>query len=361
MLALRITADHIAVVVAHRAVEEARRGGVCLIASDFMQSGEADDLGNLRVRVKSGKLVLLCRQRIEHGMVVDLARHAQPAHVTCQMVSLGIALVEAAVLRRQYALHLTLVQRFEHARQIGGDAQYHRHGAAITRQRVRIDQPGVDLVPGVERHPAAVEIDALTADLAAELLEDDLAVHGLAVPLHGGAAAIAVAMGCLDAGHLREAMVERRREPVVGRAGEEQRDAAKPVPERMAGDAERFPAAIARLRGVETGRKIEVVKQPLGVERGEIGAVRGHRIGEDRRLQTDPAEWRSLDGDRARNLTRKGWPAANRAGDSERARAGQPAPAADLHCQIASTSPGAALSAGSALVGLEPTSAYHST
>src|SRR3546814_2138177 len=59
----------------------------------------------------------------------------------------------------------------------------------------------MDLVPGVERHPAAVDVEPAGADdVAADFLEDDLAVDDLAVAFDGGAADIAVTVRALALG-----------------------------------------------------------------------------------------------------------------------------------------------------------------
>ena len=97
MLALRIAADDIAVMMRDAVVEEARGIGMRGIAGQFVQAGEADQLGNLRIGVQPGELVAPGGERVEHRLVADLLRHPQPARVAGQRIGLGIGFVEAAM------------------------------------------------------------------------------------------------------------------------------------------------------------------------------------------------------------------------------------------------------------------------
>ena len=120
-------------------------------------------------------------------------------------MGLGIGVVEAAIFRHQQRLHLRIVERFEDLGEIGRHAEHDRQRLLDVGGAERLDQSGMDLVPGVERHPAAVDVERTGADLAAaELLEDDPAVDDLAAALDGRAADIAIAVRRLAARQLAD-------------------------------------------------------------------------------------------------------------------------------------------------------------
>src|SRR3546814_17237657 len=84
-------------------------------------------------------------------------------------------------------------------------SEHYRQRRLDVADPVGIDQPGMDLVPGVERHPAAVDVEPAGADdVAADFLEDDLAVDDLAVAFDGGAADIAVTVREIGRASCRE-------------------------------------------------------------------------------------------------------------------------------------------------------------
>ncbi len=67
---------------------------------------------------------------------------------------------------------------------------------------LRIEQTGIELVPVIEGHPAAVEVKALRADIARlDLWKNFLAVNDRAVLAFSQEARdVAVALGALDEG-----------------------------------------------------------------------------------------------------------------------------------------------------------------
>src|SRR3546814_13465463 len=84
----------------------------------------------------------------------------------------------AAIFGGEQRLHLGIVEAFEDRREIPRHSEHYRQRRLDVADPVGIDQPGMDLVPGVERHPAAVDVEPAGADdVAADFLEDDLAVR----------------------------------------------------------------------------------------------------------------------------------------------------------------------------------------
>ena len=192
----------------------------------------------------------------------------------------------------------------------------------------------MDLVPGVERHPAAVEVEAAGADLAAaELLEDDLAVDDLAVALDGGAADIAVAVRRLAARQLGDDVADALAHRRIAGLGVHQRAGRKIMAQRMAGDAARLPAAISRALGLEPGAGVEIVEQPVGLDREEEAPVGLDRAQEDRGLEPHRLERHRPHADR---LPRRLGPPHRRGGERDRARRQEEEAARD-HGSIATT------------------------
>ena len=286
MLALGIAADDVAVMLRHPLVEEARGDHMRRVARHLVQPCQADHLRYLRIGMQARQPVLPRGEGIEHRLVPDLLGHAQPARIAGQGIGFRISLVQPAMLGVQHLLHLRVVERLQHAGQIACQSQHDRHRPRIARQHMCVDQPGMDLVPRIERHPSAVQVEPPRADVAAPyLLEHDLAVDRLAVALHRGAAAIAVAVRSLDTRHFGQRMIQPRRHLTIARIPHHQRACGQPVAQRVAGNAHRLPAAIDRLGCRQAGRLVEIVQQPLGIEGQQIAAVRLERVGKGRRLQ----------------------------------------------------------------------------
>src|SRR3546814_16043383 len=105
----------------------------------------------------------------------------------------------------------------------------------------------MDLVPGVERHPAAVDVEPAGADdVAADFLEDDLAVDDLSVAFDGGAAAIAVTVRPLAlrpfAHDVRDPLAHRGIAPL----SVHQPAGGQVIAAPMVGTAARFPTPLVR-------------------------------------------------------------------------------------------------------------------
>src|SRR3546814_12869466 len=98
----------------------------------------------------------------------------------------------AAIFGGEQRLHLGIVEAFEDRREIPRHSEHYRQRRLDVADPVGIDQPGMDLVPGVERHPAAVDVEPAGADdVAADFLDDDLPAHALSFSFPGGARHIA--------------------------------------------------------------------------------------------------------------------------------------------------------------------------
>ena len=151
---VRVSADHIAVMLRHPVPEEARRLRPRLIAArHLVDARQADQLGHLRVGVEIGQPVLALHQRIEHAIVVDQPRHLQPARIARPRVHFGIAFVQSAIFAVQHILHLLGRQRGEHALEIAAQPLDDGQRPGIAPAIMHVQQPGEQLVNGIERRP----------------------------------------------------------------------------------------------------------------------------------------------------------------------------------------------------------------
>jgi len=70
MLVVAMTAGHISMMMHHALPEKIRCRAVAGIAGEFVARGEADEFGNLRVRMFAGQNVLATRERVENRLVM---------------------------------------------------------------------------------------------------------------------------------------------------------------------------------------------------------------------------------------------------------------------------------------------------
>src|SRR5262245_574091 len=94
------------------------------------------------------------------------------------------------MLTIEHGLHLLIGQRSKYFLDVIAQANRNANSELVTATvSVHIHQTGIQLVPVIERHPAAVEIEARGANLAAhDFREDFLAVDDRAVLAFAGEA-----------------------------------------------------------------------------------------------------------------------------------------------------------------------------
>ena len=136
--------------------EEACAGLGFLVAGERGNAFEADHLGNLRVRMLAGELILMALQRIKNGLVAEATREAQILLVPGDGVHVRQHLVHAAVFLPEHALHLLI-------REAGRDgfapvttANQDFAGLLVAGEPISIPQPGEGLVQVIPRHPLPV-------------------------------------------------------------------------------------------------------------------------------------------------------------------------------------------------------------
>ena len=286
MLGVGIAADHIGMVMHDRVPEEGRRIAITGVAGQFIKPRQPAQLGDLGVGVLARQFVAPLRQRQQNRLVIKAFAHGEEARLAGAGIGLGEGLVQPAVLAGQHLLHLVVAQAPQHADQVVGHLHRDVERFGVIGIKMGVEQALMHLMPGVERHPAAVQVEAVAADpVRAHLLEDDLAVHRLAVALHRRAADIAVAVRDLTGGQFVEHVVYAPAEAFIARLGQHQRTGGHIVAEAVTGDAHRLPAAIDRALRRKARARAEIVQQTVGFEFQQVLRVAVHRPLPERVLQ----------------------------------------------------------------------------
>ncbi len=299
VFAVGIAADHVAVVLGHAFPEEARGAAGLVLAGQFVDAAEADQLRHLSVGVEVGELVLLRHDRIEHLLVVDALGHLQPAQVAGLGIEFGVALVEAAIFAAQQFLHLLVVERGEDLLEVPGEADDDLQRLGIAPGGIDVEQTLEILVHGVERRPRTVEVEPARLDLAAHdfgedfLPVDDLAVLGLAAE----SADVAIGPLRLAFGQFIDDVVRAAAAFRVAGLLPREHQRSHVVAKGMAGDGVRFPAAVDRGLGFEPRIFAEVVQEAIGAEPHQVVDVDVHgrrivgrrqtHVGQRQRLRLD--------------------------------------------------------------------------
>ncbi len=275
-----IAADDIAILPDHGLPEEVGGNRVGGIAGDLVQARKADQLGNLGIGVDPGQAVLPLGQRIEHLAMAQPRRQRQPARIAGAGVKFGEAFIDAAMLAVQHLLHLCIVQFHEHAVDIGSQGQCNATRLAVAQMGFGVEQAGEQLVPIIEGHPAAVEVEAGRSDVAAhDLRKDQPAILDHIVATAGEARDIAIAGRRLALGQFGDDIGGAAGAFGVAGLGVHQRQRGQIMAQRMAGDGIIFPAAIDGALGRQAGMFAEIVQQPVRLQPQQIEAIALDRVG----------------------------------------------------------------------------------
>ena len=166
---------------------------------------------------------------------------------------------------------------------------------AVAAEGLGVEQAGIELVPIVEGHPAAVEVEARGTDVAAHQLgEEELAVLDDIAALAGEAGDIAVAMRLLRLDELVDDIVDAAAAFLVARLRVHQRQGGEIVAERVTGDGVALPAAIDFALGLQARALAIIVEQSVGLQPMEIGPVRLDRRQERRRQEPHSGKRKGL-------------------------------------------------------------------
>jgi len=248
--------------------EEARAGLGGLVAGERGDALEADDLRDLGVGVLAGELVAVRDERVEHGLVVEAFRSGQVLRIAGDGVEIGQRFVHASVFHAEHPLHLFVVQT-------GGDrhapvAQTDEQLASllISGLEIGVAQTGEGLVHVVPGNPLLVDRGHVSSgDGAPEL----------AAARH--ATEVAVAEGVLAGLEFGEHAGEARAQLAVGRVlagGDHVRERGEVVAGGVTVEAAALPVAVGLRLDRQARFAAERRDEPVGIEREQVFAIRGH-------------------------------------------------------------------------------------
>src|SRR5580698_5153821 len=149
--------------------------------------------------------------------MLELVAELEPARVIGVSVKVCEHLIHAAELGRQHFLDLIVVEIGENALCPCGELDFDIQRRLVSREVVRIAQPGKELVLYIPRRPQAVQVEASRSDLTlAQILEANLAIHTLRILQRADVAVLLRVLNLLQlrnhiVGALFEAHVTRSR------------------------------------------------------------------------------------------------------------------------------------------------------
>ena len=248
------------VMLGHDAIEVLADLPVARVASQLVSARGADHLGNIRVGVIAVELVLIRSQRIEDLVVLEAIPKVAIFRVAGNRVEVECGLHHAAVLDQQHMLPVVVG---EAARVSVGPVRHvrrHVERLPISGVLVHVDQPGHDLVVGVERRP-----------------------HSLVFPqplVEVGRIRAQISILRLAGGQHRHQLVRFGDDERVSRAGMHQRARGQIVSDIVAAQlaVRSFPSAQRIGIGGDACRDPEIVRQPLVGQGIEEAAIQLHRV-----------------------------------------------------------------------------------
>jgi hypothetical protein len=116
--------------------------------------------------MKTGKAILMTLERVENGVMFELARECEPTGIPGIGVKVGQYFVHSAELGVEHSLELDVVEFRENALGPRSEFDLELEGEAIGRVAIGVAEAGIIFVQDVPRRPEAVEVEPAGADVA---------------------------------------------------------------------------------------------------------------------------------------------------------------------------------------------------
>ena len=266
MLVFAVAADRIAVESDHAVPEIVGDTPVTLIPGTLVLTDGADDLRYLRIGMLARQRIHPGGQRTQNLAVVETSCKLQVFTLPRQDIDVGQRFRDSAVFANQDFVHLFVRKLRHQSVEPVGKAHQHGQSLGIGRIAADIDQPGIHFMQGVERHPAAVKVESLRADIAPLQLGEERAAAF--EPGQQSRSLLLLTLGkavdrVID-------LIEQR--PIAGR-GVHHRGRRQKMPEPVARTSGALPAAVAGRFGFEPRLGAEARKVTVGVHRIEPATV----------------------------------------------------------------------------------------
>ncbi len=247
----------------HAIPEELRGGAIPLVAVEFIAACQANQLGNLSVRMFARQDVLPIGQRFQNGPVMEPARESEVPRILCIGVQVRKRLVDAAMFRGEYLLHLFVGQVLKRQLIPIGQLAFDRQGVGVAAQAIRITQPGQQFMQRVVGNPTPIQVEPGGANVAScDLRKNSLAVR------NGGQ--VPGSQRCLASFQFRNHVVHAFQKSDVAGCGIRDRTGAQVMARAVSRNALRFPTAVVLGFRCETGFFAEVGQQPIGFKLQQV-------------------------------------------------------------------------------------------
>ena len=285
VLVLAVPAAREAVVLHHAIPEEPRGEQIGGRVRVQKAGGRAEDLGDLRVGVRAGEVVLMAFERLEERAVLELVGERKPTRVARVGIQVAQHLIHAAELGVHHVLQLRVVQPGEDALGPGGELDLDSERRAVSGVTICVAQSGVRLVQRVPGRPLSVQIECGGANFTPSQLAEGL------LPSFQRAQ-VAIAVRVLDFFQLPHDVIRPLLEARVARGGPHQAHRREVMTGDVTGEvpAVPVPAAVRLGLRLEAGAVPVIRQHPVGLEREQITGVQLLGVLERSRQQPDGAQ-----------------------------------------------------------------------
>ena len=272
--------------------EERCRDEIRPVARILVARRGAEQLRDLTVDVLSGEVVLMAREGIRKGVVLESTRERQPARVAGVDIQVGEHLVHPAVLGVEHLCNLGVVERPQHVSRPLGEAHFDLERRSIPGVAIGVAQSGEGLVQRVPGRPEPIEIEGCRSDLPArerrKCLSPALQRAQIAVALFG-----------LHRREIADEILRSVLEPPIAGYGVHQAHRREIVPGDVSGEVapRTVPSAVRRRLSGKTGARPIKCQHPIRLEleqildvgllcalkraTGDPHLVQRHRVGDD--------------------------------------------------------------------------------
>ena len=158
----------------HHAVPKILGGSfVFRIAGEFIEPRQTDQLGDLRVAVQTRQLVFTQCQRVQHGLLIELARQGQILRFCGQCIDIGEDFIHTAVFLFEHDLPLVVTQGVRRVDRPVRKLDQHVFSLSIAGIKISIAQAREQFVHRVPGNPPTMDTVAVAGG--------DIGEHRLAV------------------------------------------------------------------------------------------------------------------------------------------------------------------------------------
>src|SRR5215472_13001032 len=192
--------------------EKSGRETITGISSGDVARQRAQELGNLRVAMEPGQVILVAFKRVENGVVFETVREGEPAFVPRILIKVGQNFVHPAELRVQHFLNLRVAKFRKYIFSPACKLHFQFESHAVASKAIGITQPRKIFVEDIPWRPETIQVETAGPDLAARDL-------GKALLSVGQCAQVSISVCVLDLFQLRNSVIDTLFKPFIARGG----------------------------------------------------------------------------------------------------------------------------------------------